>query len=214
MPPHTFIFIGPSGSGKGTQAALLQQYIKERDPDKREIFYQQTGANFRDFWKTGTFNNVRAGGSVTHERSKQIYEEGDRQPGFLAALMWGTAMVQNFKGTEHLFFDGTPRSLREAHILETALDFYERGKVYVVYLNVSREVSIERLLKRAKIQGREDDQTREGIEERLDWFEEDSLPAIDFFEGEPRYEVLEVDGDKEVEDIWRELREQIGLNGV
>ena len=31
--PQTFIFVGRSGSGKGTQIELLQKYIKEQMPE-------------------------------------------------------------------------------------------------------------------------------------------------------------------------------------
>ena len=44
----TFIFIGASGSGKGTQVALLKEYIKKKDPET-PIFYVQTGEYFREF---------------------------------------------------------------------------------------------------------------------------------------------------------------------
>ena len=48
MNPQTFVFIGRSGCGKGTQAKLLQDVLKEKNPDQ-EIFYIETGANFRKF---------------------------------------------------------------------------------------------------------------------------------------------------------------------
>ena len=49
MEPLTFIFIGRSGCGKGTQAELLQEYIKKLD-QQRLIFYIETGERFRQFF--------------------------------------------------------------------------------------------------------------------------------------------------------------------
>ena len=50
MKLQTFIFIGRSGCGKGTQVALLQKYIKTQDY-KRPILYIETGERFRQFIK-------------------------------------------------------------------------------------------------------------------------------------------------------------------
>ena len=50
MKPQTFIFIGRSGCGKGTQAELVQEHLKQIDP-KRKVLYIQTGAEFREFIK-------------------------------------------------------------------------------------------------------------------------------------------------------------------
>jgi hypothetical protein len=51
MKLQTFIFIGRSGCGKGTQVALLQEYIKTRD-HKRPILYIETGERFRNLLRS------------------------------------------------------------------------------------------------------------------------------------------------------------------
>lgn len=48
MTPQTFIFFGPSGSGKGTQARLLIEYLEKKDPERKTV-YIETGRRFRDF---------------------------------------------------------------------------------------------------------------------------------------------------------------------
>ena len=53
---ETFIFIGNSGCGKSTQVALLQKYLKENHPNNN-IFYLQTGAKFRKFFKGQTYSH-------------------------------------------------------------------------------------------------------------------------------------------------------------
>ena len=45
---QSFIFMGRSGCGKGTQAKLLMEYLKKIDP-ARDIFYLETGAGVREF---------------------------------------------------------------------------------------------------------------------------------------------------------------------
>ena len=112
MSPQTFIFIGRSGCGKGTQAELLLKLLKEKDPNS-EIFYLETGANFREFVKGEKYSN---------KLSAEIMKKGDRQPDFLAVWMWSHVLLDKFKGTEHLFFDGITRSLSEAMAFTTALE--------------------------------------------------------------------------------------------
>ena len=48
MIPHTFIFVGQSGSGKGTQVDLLKEKLQKRHPND-EIYHLETGENFRKF---------------------------------------------------------------------------------------------------------------------------------------------------------------------
>ena len=54
MQPQTFIFFGPSGSGKGTQAKLLQEILKQKDPE-RKIIYIETGQKFRELAEGDSF---------------------------------------------------------------------------------------------------------------------------------------------------------------
>src|SRR3989338_815580 len=153
MSPQTFIFIGRSGRGKGTQAELLQKRVKEKDQSS-EIFYLETGAYFREFLRGEKYSNKLA---------NEIYKKGERQPDFLAVHIWSHILIGDFKGTEHAFFDGICRSLPEATTFTTALEFYGR-KAIVIYLNVSREWSEERLL----LRGRADDKSKEEIKKPLE----------------------------------------------
>jgi adenylate kinase family enzyme len=196
MAPQTFIFIGRSGCGKGTQVELLKQYIKEKDPNG-EIFYLETGARFREFIQGAKHSQVL---------SEEIYKKGDRQPDFLAVWMWSNVLIDSFKGTEHAFFDGITRSLPEAMTFTTAMEFYGR-KPSVVYINVSREWSEARLLAR----GRADDLDKEEVKKRLDWFEKDSLPAIDYFNIHKGYTLLEINGEQSVEDVHGEIVGKLGF---
>src|SRR3989344_8107590 len=107
---QTFIFIGRSGCGKGTQAELLQEYVKKYIPDV-PFLYVETGEKFRNFIKGQTFAS---------KMSFDVYTKNDRQPDFLATYMWTHILIEDFKGHEHLMFDGAPRSLTEAKVLDTA----------------------------------------------------------------------------------------------
>lgn len=191
MDLQTFIFIGRSGCGKGTQAILLREHFKKQSP-KTDIFYLETGAKFREFINSKNYSS---------ELSSKVYLSGDRQPDFLAIFIWSQVLIENLKGQEHLIIDGTPRSAHEAKILDTALLFYERKNPVVVYLNISKEAAEERLRARKRIDDKDDRKN----DKRLSWFETDVFPAIDFLKNNSRYHFLEVDGENSPEEIHEEI---------
>lgn len=196
MNPYTFIFIGRSGCGKGTQVELLQKYLAEKFPQD-EVFYLETGERFRNFIKEHTYSS---------ELSRKVYESGDRQPSFLAIWMWAHLLVESFKGTEHLIIDGSPRAYTEALAMDTALKFYGR-RAYVVHLNVSRKWSEERLLNR----GRGDDLDATKVKKRLDWFENDVAPAIEYFRTNDDYNFIDVNGEQSMEEVYKEMMEKMKI---
>ncbi len=190
----TFIFIGRSGCGKGTQVKLLVDYLKEKESGK--IFTLQTGQHFRDFVAKDGFAN---------DLAKKIMKEANRQPDFLAVWIWSNAFLENIKNEEHLIIDGTPRSLNEARTLDTAIKFFKREKPFVVYIDVAREWSEDRLLAR----GRADDLEIEDIRKRLDWFEDDVIPAVSFYRNNPDYNFININGEQTIEEVNKEMVEKI-----
>lgn len=192
MVPQTFIFIGRSGCGKGTQAELLKNRLNQVDETKSPILYVETGEHFRRFIR---------GESLASKLSRQVYESAERQPDFLAGWMWSEILINELEEGMHLVFDGAPRARSEAELLTTALKFFKRERPVVIYINVSRKWSEERLLSR----GRSDDASLSKIDKRLDWFDSDVLPAIEYFKTNNYYRVIEIDGEQSVEAVQAEI---------
>lgn len=195
----TFILMGRSGCGKGTQAKILGQLLKVND-DSRAIFYLETGARFREFIEGNMYSNKLA---------KEVSALGARQPDFLAVWNWAHLMVEELVGTEHIIIDGTPRSHEEAVVLDSAMTFYKRELPYVIYLDVSREWSEHRIVKRAKQEGRSDDQSADEINRRLDWFETDVMRAVKFFEQSNGYRFIHINGEQPVEKVAEDIQKAI-----
>lgn len=191
MNPQTFIFIGRSGCGKGTQAELLQQKLREKTPET-PIFYLETGERFREYIKSGTYSS-----SISHK----IMEEGGLQPEFLAVWNWSSLFVEKMSGNEHLVLDGTPRKLDEAAVLDSAMKFYGRVKPYVIFLDVSKEFSIARF----KDRGRADDKSIQAIEERMRWYEEYVVPAVRYYWQNDNYRLLHINGEQTIEQVHAEI---------
>jgi adenylate kinase len=191
--PHTFIFIGRSGSGKGTQAELLKTHVESQS--QREVRYIQTGQRFREFIGTNTY---------TSNLSKEIIANGELMPEFLGVWVWSSIFVENMKGDEHLILDGMPRRLREAQILDSAMEFYNRDMPLVINVHISKEEAEKRLLER----GRADDVPEE-IERRLAWFETDVAPVLEYYERDRRYNYITVDGEQSIEKIHKTITSKI-----
>ncbi len=188
MIPQTIIFVGRSGCGKGTQSDLLHKYINTEDKENHLIFYMETGARFREFIERDNF---------TSKIAKEVAMSGERQPDFLAVWMWSNIIIENFTENEHLIIDGTPRSLAEARVLDSAIKFYKKQNSKVIYLNVGREWSETHLKRR----GRADDINVEEVKKRLDWFEKDVVPAVEYFQNNPDYQFLEINGEQNADKV-------------
>lgn len=189
---QTVILIGRSGCGKGTQGDLLKEWIHQSDHKKQQILYVESGNNFRQFIR---------GDNLSAKQALNIYEKDERQPDFLACCLWGQSLINDLDKNMHLIFDGAPRSLPESVLITSAIDFYEREDPKVIYINVSRKWSEEKLLAR----GRTDDRTLSKINKRLDWFDKDVVPAIEFFKNNPRYKFLEINGEQTIENVHQEI---------
>jgi adenylate kinase len=187
---RTFVFFGRSGCGKGTQAKLLLDHLKKTDPE-RETLYIETGARFREFMEQKNYTSKITG---------EIIEKGELLPAFLPIWMWTGIFVESLKGDEHIILDGLSRRPEEAPILDSAMKFYKREKPAIILIDVSRDWSKKRLEER----GREDD-TPEDIEKRLNWYDTNVAPTVDFFKVNPDYEFISVNGEEPVEAVHKEI---------
>jgi adenylate kinase family enzyme len=75
-----------------------------------------------------------------------------------------------------------------------------------VHFYLSKEKAIERLLKRAKEQWRKDD-TKKSITKRLNTFEKETLPVIEYFEKIDK--LITIDADQDVNLIYKDLLKQL-----
>ncbi|MEK7193012.1 MAG: nucleoside monophosphate kinase [Patescibacteria group bacterium] len=196
MDVQTFVMIGRSGSGKGTQAELLSRSLRERDSSS-EVFYLESGARFREF--------VASAGH-SQELAKQRMSRSDRQPDFLAVWMWAHLLIDNAHENQHWIIDGTPRSKLEAEVIDSAFDFYGRSKPIILYVNVSRGWSEIRLTAR----GRADDRRVGDIKKRLDWFDNDVVPAIEWYRNNPKYFFCNINGEQSIEEVHQEIISKLG----
>lgn len=196
--PKTVIFIGPQGSGKGTQIDRLDKVLKEKDPTRRVVDIQ-TGRRFRAM--------AASGEGYTEKHIQETLNTGILQPLFLSTVLWGDAMRTHLDNECHLLIDGFPRIIDEAKVLESALNFYQRNPVDIINLNTPEEVVRERMVSRA----REDD-TNESIEERLKWYREQTLPVVEYYRGRKDTSVHDIDGTATIDEVHSAILAALQLN--
>jgi adenylate kinase len=187
---NVIFFIGPQGSGKGTQAKILAQ--------KLNFYYWEMGGILRnmknedgDLAKKVT-NMVNSGVLLPDELLLEVVE----------------SKLSTISPDKGVIFDGIPRRIGQAEFLLNHLKNQGRKDFVALFVNLPREESIARLLKRAEIEKRADD-TREKIEFRLKQYEEDTLPVLDYLKKETNF--IEIDGQPAVEEVTKAINNALRL---
>lgn len=187
MEPFTIIFIGPQGSGKGTQIQKLDAVLTAKDPTRDTIDFQ-TGRRFRAL--------AMKGEGYTEEHVSQTLDSGALQPLFLSVVLWGDAMREHMNPHDHVLIDGFPRTVPEAVVLESALSFYERGKITIINLDTPEEVVRGRMIARSR-----QDDTMQSIEARLKWYRDETVGVLAYFQGRENTEIINIDGTQGIEEV-------------
>ena len=188
MNSQAFVFFGRSGCGKGTQAQLLVDFLKSQE---KEIVYIETGSRLREFIKADNYSGKLAG---------DILKEGALIPVFLPIWIWTEILIKNFSGNQDLVFDGVCRRREESIALDSAFDFYKIEKRNIILINVSKEWSYTRMMERQRV-----DDTPEKIKNRLDWYENDVTPAIEYFHKKTEYNFIQINGEQSIENVHRDI---------
>ncbi|KXJ99482.1 MAG: Adenylate kinase [Parcubacteria bacterium OLB19] len=191
MEALTVIFIGPQGSGKGTQIDKVRSIISQLD-NERKLLEIQTGRLFRAMTaRADTF----AKSKVTNTLSQGIL-----QPDFLTFVLWGQEMLNELDPSSHLLIDGFPRTVSQAQVLDGAFTFFERSLIQVINLDTPEEIVRERMLGRARA-----DDTPESIENRLRWYREDTLPVLEYYRQKDNVLVHDIDGSSSIESVHEQI---------
>jgi adenylate kinase len=191
------IFIGPQGSGKGTQATILAAELGAE--------YVEAGMLLRKVAKEDTdFGKhikklIEAGSLVSDEELLQVINSR------LRSLDPNVAVI----------FDGMPRKMKQAEILLEFLREHGRKKIATLYVTMPRPLTIQRLQSRlicircehpeiangepdqrcsvceGQLMHRTDD-TAEAIHHRLDNYEKETLPVVDYLKSETKF--FHIDG--------------------
>lgn len=179
------VFIGPPGAGKGTQCARLVKLLS--------IPHLSTGEMLRTVKKQDT--------ALSRWVASYI-DAGRLAPDHLVMRI----VSQRLKSEECVngaLFDGFPRTIVQAQLLDDFLAEEGLRLDMALELRVDEEELIQRLLKRAQIDGRVDD-NYETIRERLHVFKTQTAPLTEYYARQEKLEV--VDGMQSPDDVFEAIR--------
>ena len=175
------IIFGPPGCGKGTQSSKITE--------KYNLVHISTGDIIRKEIKSSSEFGIQL---------KSIVEKGELVPYDLIIKILESALVKN-KNSNGFIFDGFPRTIDQAVDLDNILTKDNTSISMVLSLTVEDDVVIERLLKRAQIEGRKDD-TEDVIKNRLKIYKAETFPLIERYKEQGKY--YEVEGCNSIDKIF------------
>ncbi len=214
-----FIFLGPPGSGKGTQTSKLA--------NKLEISHIDTGSLLR--------KNIEDESELGRIAKSYI------DKGLLVPLEVVSSVIKDRLSKDDCkngyILDGFPRSVEQAHALEKIMDelgtFNLKDDALAIYFDIDNEKLIQRLINRrscpkcgtiynlisnppkimdycdicdTKLTIRKDD-NEQTARARFETYEKETAPLYDYFK---QLGILkEIDADKTIADIWENLKKVV-----
>ena len=179
---------GPPGAGKGTQSMLLLE--------KYNLTYISTGDILRAEIKAKSELGIEA---------KKLIDKGELVPDELIIQIIEKRIIENADSNGFLF-DGFPRTMVQAYILEALLLKINATLNCMLCLDVPEDELMRRLLERGKISGRSDD-NEEVIKSRLVEYNTKTFPVIDFYKARDQY--IPIEGTGSVEEVYELLTDAI-----
>jgi len=184
------ILLGPPGSGKGTQGALLAERIG--------IPRVSTGDLLRSAVSRGTTLGRRAQASM----DQGLLVPDEVVIGLIEEVL-GMAEAAN-----GVMMDGFPRTMAQAEAVDRALETQGRRVDHVLNIAVPDRELMRRLSGRAREQGRSDD-TPEAIRKRLTVYGEQTAPLVQYYR--ERGILREVRGTGSIDTIAARIAALLGL---
>lgn len=220
MEPKIYTLLGRAGCGKGTQAKLLMEHFG--------LFYIGSGELLRSRAKQEDF---------TGHKTNAIMKTGELVPTSLIFMLWINQLEEIKKerrdDLKGIIFDGSPRKLIEMQLLEESLKWYEWDKNFkAILVDISREEAFNRLTRRrqcakcgqlipyvgsykdlvvcdkcgGELVVRVDDKP-EAINQRLDLFDREVVPVIDYYEKKGL--LVRINGEQPIADVQKEILAKI-----
>lgn len=205
------VLLGAPGAGKGTQAQrLFEDY---------GFAHISTGDLLRAAVKAGTKLGVKA---------KSYMDEGKLVPDKLVVDLV-TERLADDDAQKGFILDGFPRNTAQAVTLDSALSEMGRNLDAALLVDVKAEVIVKRLSSRRTCRDcgytapagvdkcpacggemyQRDDDKPETIQKRLDVYETQTSPLVEYYRGKGLLKV--VDGDRPVEDVYKDVKELLAL---
>jgi adenylate kinase len=183
------VLLGAPGAGKGTQSKRLA-----------------LGLNIPHL-STGDMLRVASDEGTELGKTAQAYmDRGDLLPDAVIVNVMGEAL-DKVECENGYVLDGFPRTLGQAEELDSLLGKRQESLDHVPFLKVRKEELITRLMGRARKEDRSDD-TEDVIRRRLEVYEEQTRPVVEFYRS--RGVLSEIEGEGTPDAVHARLRSAVG----
>ncbi len=189
-----FIFYGPEGSGKGTQAKLLSEAL--------HIPILASGDLVRD-----AAANDRG---IIGEVVRSALAEGKYVADSEMFVLWKWRLKdEDAKGA--WIMDGFPRNVEQAKFLDDKIEKYGYKVEHVIYLNLSEDESYRRLIKRGRplhAGSTELHDSPERIKSRLEIYKAGEKDVLEYYR--QKGVLTEINADQSIETVHNDIMKAVG----
>lgn len=185
---NAFLVFGAQGSGKTTQAQLIQSRYKIPFLDMGEALRSLSSGSGKD--AKVVKNNMNSGKLVANSIIRNIIDD----------------FANSHDHANSIVVDGFPRSLVQCDVLEDIADAHN-WKVIGIFVEINTDTAIKRLSQRVSyVDGRavrREDDSPAIVERRLATFNRETKPVIDWIAN--HYDLYKIDGEPSIEEIAKEI---------
>ncbi len=182
------ILFGAPGTGKGTQS--------ENIINKYQLIHLSTGDIMREEIKKESQIGMMA---------KSFIDKGLLVPDsvIFKNLYYRATSHKNPKG---FIFDGFPRTINQADVLDKVLNKKECPVAMVLFLDVTEKESFNRIMYRSQRSGRADD-TEEIIWKRIAVYHEQTKPLLNYYQKQNK--LITINGMGTIEEVFELISKEI-----
>lgn len=179
---------GLPACGKTTQAEKI----------KEEFGYVQFGMGDK-------LREEVATGSLLGQQIKSFVDAG--------TLITDDLMFQVIKNVgnkikeQGIIFDGFPRKISQAKMLEEIASELKEDVNKFFYLKVSPETALARIAARAELTNRGDDKDEDAVKNRLGVFEKESKILIDYYQS--KGVLVEIEGELSINEVYQIIKDNL-----
>lgn len=182
------VLMGAPGAGKGTQAKKLEASLGLPQVATGDLFR----ANLKNETELGKL-------------ARTYMDKGELVPDEVTVAMVRDRLNQADceKGA---ILDGFPRTTAQAEALDALLSEFLAKIAIVPFIEVSQKLLVQRLAKRAEIEGRADD-NEETIRVRMEVYHSETAPLLDYYDEKGL--LVKINGEQSIDEVTADLTEAV-----
>jgi adenylate kinase len=178
MAAALILILGPTGAGKSYQAAKLAAARGWENISSGELLRATSDIHIKSELATGELVE-------TPEVEQLVREALDRADPNTPVIL-----------------DGFPREMREAKWLDELMPELSRELTQVLYLDVARDITLERLRKRHR-----SDDNQASLEHKWEWYAKETQPVIDHYQESGK--LVRIDGAGSPDEVFARIEKVI-----